>query len=276
MLQIGETIKNLRQQQGITQEALAWQLGVTPQAVSRWENQQSLPDITMLPAIAGLFGVSIDSLLAYDADKIKEDVLGIQQEFYKHMDSQPDTAAQILRDGLRQHPGNEDLLLDSLYLLHSPEHYEERIALCQRLRKSTRPEVSYRATHALAKSYHSQGLDLLAKDLLDTLPEFEYTTLEIRAMLLSGEESFEAAQREKNGSLSRLLEMLHVLALRYRERGQQDEAKAMVQIALDILEAFRADVPYRFPANDTETQTYEAFQKEREEFIILQKELQSN
>ena len=92
-------------------------------------------------------------------------------------------------------------------------------------------------------------------------------------MLLSGEESFEAAQREKNGSMSRLLEMLHVLALRYRERGQKDEAKAMVQIALDVLEAFRADVPYRFPANDTETQTYEAFQKEREAFIILQKEL---
>ena len=52
MIHIGKTIKDLRQQQGITQEALAWQLGVTPQAVSRWENHQSLPDIAMLPAIA--------------------------------------------------------------------------------------------------------------------------------------------------------------------------------------------------------------------------------
>ena len=269
MIRIGETIKDLRQKQGITQEALAWQLGVTPQAVSRWENQQSLPDIAMLPAIAGLFGVTIDSLLAYNPDEIKNDVFAIQQEFYKHMDSEPDTAAQILRDGLQKYPGNEDLLLDSLYLLRGPEHYEERVALCQRLRKSTRPEVSFRASHVLAKSYHAQGLDLLAKELLDTMSEFDYTTLEIRAMLLSGEESFEAAQREKNASLSRLLEMLHVLALRYREQGQQKEAKAMAQIALDVLEAFRTDVPYRFPSNDTKTQTYEAFQKEKTVFPML-------
>ena len=185
------------------------------------------------------------------------------------MDSEPDTAAQILRDGLQKYPGNEDLLLDSLYLLRGPEHYEERVALCQRLRKSTRPEVSFRASHVLAKSYHAQGLDLLAKELLDTMSEFDYTTLEIRAMLLSGEESFEAAQREKNASLSRLLEMLHVLALRYREQGQQKEAKAMAQIALDVLEAFRTDVPYRFPSNDTKTQTYEAFQKEKTVFPML-------
>lgn len=266
MILIGETIKDLRQKQGITQEALAWQLGVTPQAVSRWENQQSLPDIALLPAIAGLFSVTIDSLLAYDPDEIKKDVCAIQQEFYKHMDSEPDTAAQVLRDGLQKYPGNEDLLLDSLYLLRSPEHYEERIALCQRLCKSVRPEVSFRATHVLVKSYHAQGLDLLAKDLLDSMPEYDYTTLEIRATILSGEESFEAAQREKNASLSRLLEMLHVLAMRYNERGQRDAANAMVQIALDVLEAFQADVPYCFPASDTETQTYEAFQKERELF----------
>jgi len=52
----------LRKEKGLTQEALAGQLGVSYQAVSKWENGQSCPDIALLPLLADIFEVSIDSL----------------------------------------------------------------------------------------------------------------------------------------------------------------------------------------------------------------------
>lgn len=59
---LGTTISSLRKEKGMTQDALAKQLGVTFQAVSKWENGLSCPDIVMLPELADLFGVSIDAL----------------------------------------------------------------------------------------------------------------------------------------------------------------------------------------------------------------------
>lgn len=60
-MSIGNTITNYRKQLGLTQEALAQRLGVTNQAVSKWELDLSCPDIQLLPALADLFGISIDA-----------------------------------------------------------------------------------------------------------------------------------------------------------------------------------------------------------------------
>ena len=62
-LKIGERIANLRTKNNITQAELAEKLGVTYQAVSKWETGSGYPDITMLPDIADAFGVSLDYLL---------------------------------------------------------------------------------------------------------------------------------------------------------------------------------------------------------------------
>lgn len=60
---IAETIKALRAQKGISQEILAEHMSVSVQAVSKWENGLSCPDIGSLPDLAAYFGVSIDYLL---------------------------------------------------------------------------------------------------------------------------------------------------------------------------------------------------------------------
>ena len=60
---IGKRIMQHRKQLGMTQDQLAEKLGVTAQAVSKWENDQSCPDITMLPKLAEIFGISTDELL---------------------------------------------------------------------------------------------------------------------------------------------------------------------------------------------------------------------
>lgn len=60
---LGKRIMALRKAAGMTQEQVAERLGVSPQAVSKWENDVSCPDVTMIPRIAQLFNVSTDELL---------------------------------------------------------------------------------------------------------------------------------------------------------------------------------------------------------------------
>ena len=60
---LGKRIAALRKEKGMTQEQLAEKVGVSAQAVSKWENDISCPDITLLPLLAELFGVSVDELL---------------------------------------------------------------------------------------------------------------------------------------------------------------------------------------------------------------------
>ncbi len=60
---LGSKIAELRKKKGFTQEEFAEKLGVTAQAVSKWENDVSCPDIMLLPKIAEIFSVSIDELM---------------------------------------------------------------------------------------------------------------------------------------------------------------------------------------------------------------------
>ena len=66
---IGKNIKELRKRDNRTQEDLATALGVTCQAISRWESNGGYPDMELVPAIANYFHVSIDELFGYHGDR---------------------------------------------------------------------------------------------------------------------------------------------------------------------------------------------------------------
>lgn len=62
---LAKNINRYRKEKGLTQDGLAQYLGVTFQAVSKWENEQAMPDITLLPEISKVLEVSVDKLLGY-------------------------------------------------------------------------------------------------------------------------------------------------------------------------------------------------------------------
>lgn len=66
-LTLGRRIQALRREQALTQDALAERMGVTPQAVSKWENDQSCPDIMSLPMLAKELHTTVDTLLTGEA-----------------------------------------------------------------------------------------------------------------------------------------------------------------------------------------------------------------
>lgn len=115
-LNLGQKIRELRRRDGRTQETLAEAIGVTSQAVSRWEMGGGYPDMEMIPAIANYFGVSIDELFGYENDREKKidaiikkiDSFSIQS---RSDDEWIDECLSILREGIAEFPQNERLLI---------------------------------------------------------------------------------------------------------------------------------------------------------------------
>lgn len=84
-IKIGENIKRLRKEKGVTQEKLAEVFNISSVAVSKWEIGETYPDISLLFSIANYFKVSIDELMGYNENLIEKDILCILNE-YDNMD----------------------------------------------------------------------------------------------------------------------------------------------------------------------------------------------
>ena len=113
-VEIGEKIKELRRRDGRTQEDLAMALGVTCQAVSRWEASGGYPDMEILPSIANYFGVSIDALFGFrsDRDRRIQEITDKVDAFHIKGRSDEDWIEEclgILREGLVEFPQEERL-----------------------------------------------------------------------------------------------------------------------------------------------------------------------
>ncbi len=65
---IGDIIKRHREENCLTQKELAKKLNVSPQAVSKWETNTSLPDIALVVPLAKIFGISTDALLGFSEE----------------------------------------------------------------------------------------------------------------------------------------------------------------------------------------------------------------
>lgn len=111
-IKIGARIKNQRIRANITQEKLANHLGVSVQAVSRWESEICYPDLELIPAIAKYFGVTTDHILCIEHETIKpiEDKF---KEDWKNAfkNKQPQKALSIINEALLTMPNNYEFML---------------------------------------------------------------------------------------------------------------------------------------------------------------------
>ena len=242
MIKLGEKIKSLRKQKNISQEVFANYLGVSFQAVSKWETGNTMPDITMIPAIASFFGVSTDELFDFNLFEIEKQVDEICNEAYKYRFSDAAMSERILRKGLQRFPGNDIILNNLLYTLDYKTRADEVITLCKTLIESTKDDsVKYDACRILATCYKENGRTDMIKPTLEIIPEIYFSKLELMASLLSGEDSYEAAQKQKNISAEDLIDMLIVAGKRLKESGEHEKANSQFKIALKIMDAFEED-----------------------------------
>ena len=206
-LELGKKIRELRHRDGRTQEALADALGVTSQAISRWEANGGYPDMEMIPAIANYFGVSIDELFGYENDRERKigtiiekiDSFGIKS---RGDDGWVDECVSILREGLAEFPGNERLLItlaetlseagwrrhkewvyydEEGYMRHNYDvhrentYWNESVKICDQLVSSTTDStISMRATTILVLLNRNFGENEKARAYAQRMPEMKY------------------------------------------------------------------------------------------------------
>ena len=126
-LTLGDKIKELRKRDGRKQEDLANALGVTNQAVSRWEANGGYPDMEMIPAIANYFHVSIDELFGYQNDR-EERIKRILEEAKNQINAQGyllgrghgdyESCVQMLREAVAEFPNEPEILFQLAEALH--------------------------------------------------------------------------------------------------------------------------------------------------------------
>lgn len=240
---LGNKIRELRKAKNISQEVLAQYLGVSFQAVSKWENETAMPDVALIPALASFFGVSTDDLFDYNRLELERRVYQICEDAFVFRFSDPQKSEAILRDGLRQYPGNDIILNNILTVLEQdPTRSDETIAICKTLIEGTRDaEVKYDALRILADTYHRTGQQALVKPTLEQIPEIYFTKLEVMAFLLEGEDSLDAAKRHLGICHEHMLAMLFVMRDRFREKGDEVEAQRYERIAHRVIEAFQKE-----------------------------------
>lgn len=242
MIKLGEKIKTLRRRKNISQEVFANYLGVSFQAVSKWENGNTLPDVTLIPAIASFFGVSTDELFDYNLLETEKQVEAICHEAYKYRFTDAEQSERILREGLQRFPGNDIILNNLLYALDYRTRADEVINLCKTLMESTKDDsVRYDACRILASCYRENGQTDLVKPTLERIPEIYFSKLELMATLLDGEESYEAAQKQKNLSAEDLIDMLIIAGKYLKSQGETEKAISQFRIAQKVMDAFAED-----------------------------------
>lgn len=204
-IKIGKKIRLLRKNNDITQDKLAAYLGVTPQAVSRWESEICYPDIETLPQIADFFGVGMDELLCYDSiqkeSKIKEylaqaDVLAENEKLGECL--------ALLREAYAEIPSSFEIQLELAKTLSAisaegkPRKNDliEAVSLCNHiLEYCTDDELRDETKKTLCDIYsHQLGNDQMALDIAEKLHSMDYSKEIVKATVLTGEIAFKQAQ----------------------------------------------------------------------------------
>lgn len=188
-IKIGVKIKELRTQHDRTQEELATALGVTPQAISRWESENGYPDIEYLPAIAAYFDVTTDELLGVRHSERE----ARREEIYKNIHRIVERGASRkdippMRAFLEEFPNDENIFLSladvicQTYMWEDEEGNppeQEPLREAERIYRtiihSTKGEdTKYDAITSLASLYKNGYQDeRRAEELIDELPQLK-------------------------------------------------------------------------------------------------------
>ena len=197
---LSEQLKKLRKDKGNTQEDLAMHLGITMQAVSKWERDEGYPDITLLPAIASYYSVSVDDLLGVgqiEKEKKLEDYYN--KDAALHREGKSSERVALWRAAKKEFPNDLSVLHSLMYALdadNNKEYADEIIEYGERiLAESTASSLRGGAIQCLSFTYYFvKGDAESAKKYAQMANSYAITSNEMMPRFFEGDEAVELCQ----------------------------------------------------------------------------------
>ena len=231
-MSIGETIKSLRTKKGMTQEELANALGVSSQAISKWETDKSMPDVSLLMPLSRELGVGVDDLLGGDRYKKFND------EFQKQLPLGPKATLLVSEAALKEFPNDFTFLYrracDELFFWEDTQqmHYLHSATnhFCELVNKFPDKEP--------AKSMYSLALSALGQK--EKALELAYKCEDRDSLLkriLEGEELLVHKQRTLNKEFWSFYRSL----ISYNTEESLNTARELLNIMYDSDEYMKSD-----------------------------------
>lgn len=199
-LYIGENLKKQRKLKELTQEQLADILGVSFQAVSKWERGEVYPDIELLPTIAEYFGITTDELMGMKEIRDNADAEKILEQQKENMSKGLIREnIELLAEAVKVHPNNYELLsryaqnLAFLAVDNKSEEYRQNNQKAARiaeriLAECTDPQIRNRMQAELCGYYQNSGETGKAIEAADKLPSMWQSEDMKKMNVLKGEE----------------------------------------------------------------------------------------
>ncbi len=257
-LYIGDNIKRLRKQKGITQETLAERMNVSTAAVSKWERNETLPDISMVLPLASYFGVSTDELLGINAVKTEERIQEIINE-RKRLSAlgKEHEAFDLVVQAYQEYPNDWRIVEEYMWQLNydpiwrtgkdsTEVHKEELHRLCERvLDECTVDKVRYSALSVLGGLY---GIDGQADKMIEIAKRFpnSYDTqgMHLADCYEEGSQEWWKQVRENTADYTDIL--MHRIYRSALKVSDPSESIRIMQKAIDLIELVCDEGDYGF------------------------------
>ena len=263
MTTIGQTIKTLRRERGITQEQLAEYLGLTPSAISQWETDRVLPDVSQIPVLSNVFGVSADVLLGIDVDHREEAIDAIAEASRKlYYAGKYGECADYLRGQLAVYPTSHKLMAELAdALLLSGGGTDEIVKLCRHvLAASTDTDVRDRAVSTLCYAYRN---DRNVGEIRDLSPQMSRAYCSREELLMNCAGLFPEDEKKKiihdnmNFCLIRVVDGMIRFAGMKHDGGEDyiftdSERMELLRSAIAVMNSVYVDGDYFFDAQFVE------------------------
>lgn len=167
-IRIGENIKRLRKAKGVTQEQIGEVLGISVTAVSKWERNETYPDITLLFPLAHYFGVTLDELMGYDEARVQAEIAETLEYYRSLWLTEQEKAGEVIRKAYKDYP--DDYLVMHYYMWNLAgdmadndketllAHKEEFLTICDRILSGcTEEAIRLNAWNMKAKLLYAEG-----------------------------------------------------------------------------------------------------------------------
>ena len=276
-INLGAQLRTLRQGGGKTQEDVARALGVTAQAVSRWEKGTCYPDMGMIPAIANFFGVTIDELFGYRSERSSR--IGALAGRIREMNGRNsgkdvcvDECVRMAREGLTEYPGSEELMLclasvlyNAGYVRHGEHHltdddgydvydvrrhrgyaeWREAVAIYERLLATLgEGEMRHQAVRELIQLYANLGEKEKAIAVARTAPPLSGCRERLRVQAFDGQEKAEACGEALLATVKACADLIIKNYIISSAHIDQQEAVRIVRRAIGIFDLICTDGNY--------------------------------